>query len=285
MIGELMLLERTPSEESCARVGEATYELRSAIECRVFRRMLLRTDPPPPDAAVELIHGYPHVVPQLRWVYARYSNLAGADYAVRLKSRLPARWDAVARAEIIWHSVRWVLQGMACRRWIALADIPQEYRELEPPSTVTQVLGDREPLYAGLHAGGPFEAQPDPSLGGEWVSNVFPPREEALVLGRVDCEGGSGLVVRLARGGLRFYNLSLSRRLRDLSGILVAGNPGSFLVPVGSHADPVLSAMHTRDWISGPEFIAPADAGGESWESWQIQDGVLVRSVPLSMAA
>lgn len=141
MKSEYVSLAPAPIDEWCAQVGTPDYHVRAAIECYVFRRMLLRLSPVPEGAHAEVIvnRGSDQST-DYREVGVTYENEAGAAYALRLEGDLPPLWDDVARAELDWLSLRRAHEHALASRSFGPRDMIFGYEQAAPPDNVEQVM-------------------------------------------------------------------------------------------------------------------------------------------------
>ncbi|MDR1661422.1 MAG: hypothetical protein LBR95_03205 [Azoarcus sp.] len=105
----LMNIGPAPYEEDPAQVGQSGYDERSWRECTVYKRMLARQFPNPDEAAATLIvKSFEHDLGVYREVCVCYddTNQAAIDYAYRLEREFPAKWDDIARYELLWQERR-----------------------------------------------------------------------------------------------------------------------------------------------------------------------------------
>lgn len=123
-----------PTEEACAQVGTDNYPRESAIQCKVFRRMLNRLFPLPEAVdAVVSVKSFPHDFGTYREVVCYYDpeNTAEADYAYRLERETPERWDSIAVWELVWFSQRQAFVNSVSAG--KLPSVPAFYAGDEPP--------------------------------------------------------------------------------------------------------------------------------------------------------
>jgi len=268
-------------EESCAQLGTPTHPERSSIECRAFRRMLLRFFPPPMDESARLvIQRHPYEEESYREVAVRYTRAGGLEYALMLERNLPTRWDALAREELIWYTVRYLLSVLWSRQWIVQSDIPPAFALFEPPSALSALLANREALYSPLHPGGPFQPR---YTYGEHVIDVFGPPEDALVLGSVTSVLGRGLIVRLKADGLRLYRPDLIGPLASLTDEFLSVD--SFFVRKGSAGEEALRSADSAAVCRSTGERSRTERDGCEGEIWQLTPDALTRAIPLSLAS
>jgi hypothetical protein len=119
----------TPCEEDCAQVGQADYPERSRRECLVFKRLLERMYPVP-DGAWLKVKSFAHDFGSYREVCVCYEDQdeAACDYAYRLEEGTPAKWDAIARHELLWLDRKERFSQAAARGEITRDEIPARYR-------------------------------------------------------------------------------------------------------------------------------------------------------------
>lgn len=124
-----------PSEESCAQVGRSNYAEDSKLECRVFRRQILRCHPIPNDAKASLvITSESHDFGTYREVAVRFDDQdeIATDYAFTLERNGPTQWDAIARYELTWFQTQAAYHRAISDGKITMAEIPSQYTKDEP---------------------------------------------------------------------------------------------------------------------------------------------------------
>jgi hypothetical protein len=278
---DVITIGPTPCEESCAQLGTPTYPERSSIECRVFRRMLLRSFPPPADESARLvIHKSPYEEASYREVGVRYSGAAGLAYGLMIERTVPTRWDDLAREELIWYSMRRLLFALANRGWITGSDVPSAFALLEPPTSLSILLANRDALYSPLHRSGPFEPK---FVHGEYVIDPFGPPDDARVLGPLTYHDGRGLVVYLGTGELRVYRPDLLGPLAYLSDEFQSEE--TFLVRKNSPGEHVLTTGDSSALCHGTGQRALSDRDGLECEIWRLTSDALARAVSMSLAS
>jgi hypothetical protein len=278
---DVITLGPTPCEESCAQLGTSTYPERSSIECRAFRRMLLRFFPPPMDESARLvIQRQPYEQESYREVAVRYTRAGGLEYALMLERNLPTRWDDVAREELIWYTVRHLLSALWSRQWIVQSDIPPAFALFEPPGALSALLANREALYSPLHPGGPLQAR---YPYGEYVIDAFGPPEDARVLGPLTCGLGRGLIVRLKADGLRLYRPDLIGPLASLTDEFLGVD--RFFVRKGSPGEEALRSADSAAVCRATGERSRSERAGCEGEIWQLTSEALTRAIPLSLAS
>lgn len=104
MFGRYDYIEIAPSpvNECCVQVGDPDYERKSLIECRVFKKQLIRQFGPPPPGARLAIKSFPHDFGTYREVvcYFEEGNEEAESYAFRLEDETPEYWDEEAKKEL-----------------------------------------------------------------------------------------------------------------------------------------------------------------------------------------
>ena len=92
----------SPSDESCAQVGSDDYDAQSRKECIAFQGQLRRHFDSEPKSARLSIKSFPHDFGTYREVVCYYDDDddIGRDYAYKLESESPARWDKIAKEEL-----------------------------------------------------------------------------------------------------------------------------------------------------------------------------------------
>lgn len=90
-----------PCTEQCAQVGDPGYHERSLAECRAFKNQLLRQFPPPVGASI-VVRSHAHDFGTYREVAVKYhvDNEEASDYAYKMESEFPERWDDDALLEL-----------------------------------------------------------------------------------------------------------------------------------------------------------------------------------------
>lgn len=134
---QIIHIGATPPEENCAQFGAASYNEQSLLECSVYKRMLMRTSPPP-DGASLLIKSFPYDGGHYREVCVSYedSSEIACTYAFNLESKGPVEWDPIARYELAWFERRAVFQRGLRDGSVRETDVPAQYARSEPPSEV-----------------------------------------------------------------------------------------------------------------------------------------------------
>ena len=230
-------LGAAPSEESWVSMVSDPNPRGPAIECRVFRRMLLRLFPPPADDSVRLVtKRLPGADSEGRTVCVQCTGTSAVEFARRLQMNLPTHWDAEAYGELIWYSVRHVMYLLACRGWTSPIDMPGEFMTLAPPNRLREILERPNALYSLTHKGGPFA-----KTHGEAPRDVRRAVEgrRTLFVGRMFGESGRAVIVRLGWGEWALYRPDLTGPVACISDELWPEH--SFLVEVGSSQSAVLS--------------------------------------------
>ncbi len=93
----------TPCEEPCSQVGSPQYPEASRIETRVFRDQIRRQFGQEPEGASLVIKSFDHDFGTYRQVVCYFDDALpeSLEYALRLESEGPRRWDIPAQAELI----------------------------------------------------------------------------------------------------------------------------------------------------------------------------------------
>lgn len=133
---EIMNIGPVPAEENAAQVGRPDYEEQSRRECRVFKQMLERLYPIPPDCLATLVvKSFPHEFGSYREVCVRYDadDAAATDYAFALEGDTPANWDAIARFELLWLERKAVFDRAVQKGDLSPDDVPVSLRAPDLP--------------------------------------------------------------------------------------------------------------------------------------------------------
>lgn len=95
-------LAPVPLDEACAQVGESNYTTQSRKECRAFMSQLHRQFGPAPDGAYLMITSNPHDFGNYHEVIVKYNedSEAASEWAYRIESNLPEKWDEQALLEL-----------------------------------------------------------------------------------------------------------------------------------------------------------------------------------------
>lgn len=101
-MGDYLEIGSSPYEEDCAQVGSENYRARALLEYRAYISQLRREFGPEPAGARLRIKANAHDFGTYHEVVCDFDDtLAGSvDYAYRLESDGPARWDNEALAEL-----------------------------------------------------------------------------------------------------------------------------------------------------------------------------------------
>jgi len=93
----------TPYDEPCSQVGTPQYLQMSRIETQIFRYQIRRQCGSEPEGATLAIKSFEHDFGTYREVVCYYDDAlpASLEYALRLESQGPARWDHEAQIELI----------------------------------------------------------------------------------------------------------------------------------------------------------------------------------------
>ena len=99
---DYMTICTSPVSEDCAQVGADDYEVRSRKECKAFIQQLRRQFGDEPALACLSVRIFPHDFGSYREVVCYYDDddEEGRDYAFKLESETPARWDEEAKKEL-----------------------------------------------------------------------------------------------------------------------------------------------------------------------------------------
>ena len=144
---ELSPLAPVPIDEPCARIGSADYDAKSAVECRVFLRMLERLFPIPDEAdAFLVVRQFHHDFGMYREVCVKYRGLDGHAYATRVEDELPQHWDEIAVAELQWYRMKLTYQQAVSASSHSWNDVPEPYRGIHPPENVVELERPQPPL-------------------------------------------------------------------------------------------------------------------------------------------
>jgi len=136
MSSQIMNIGPVPCEENAAQVGRPDYDEHSRRECRVFKRMLERLHPIPPDCPAELVvKSFPHEFGNYREVCVRYDadDAAATDYAFALEGDTPPNWDAIAHFELLWLERKAVFDRAVQKGDLSPDDIPVSLRTADVP--------------------------------------------------------------------------------------------------------------------------------------------------------
>ena len=87
-----------PTDEDCAQMGRADYDLRSRAECAIFAAQLRRQFGEEPANARVVVKSFSHDFGYYREVCVRYSDQdeEAIAYAYRVENGHPAYWDAAS---------------------------------------------------------------------------------------------------------------------------------------------------------------------------------------------
>ncbi|WP_020201347.1 hypothetical protein [Cupriavidus sp. WS] len=119
-----------PAEEDSAQVGQPDYAVRSRRESAAYIRQLQRIFGSHAPAVLSFIRrGFAHELGRYHEVVA-YMNREGAQ--VFSEDRLPAMWDHIARAELMWCEIADNYRRRYCAGEVDLGDIPSFYRDPVP---------------------------------------------------------------------------------------------------------------------------------------------------------
>uniref|UniRef100_A0A6M3LNR8 Uncharacterized protein n=1 Tax=viral metagenome TaxID=1070528 RepID=A0A6M3LNR8_9ZZZZ len=97
-----MVIGSSPIDEDCAQVGTDNYPEQSRKECRVFIAQLRRQFGTEPILTSLTIKTFPHDFGDYHEVVCYYEDEdeEARDYAYRLESKTPTRWDDEAKQEL-----------------------------------------------------------------------------------------------------------------------------------------------------------------------------------------
>ena len=202
-----------PQKESVAPLITDRQPRGASIECRVYRRMLMRRFQISKDGPVRLVIKDRMLPPwgeEGRVVCIQC--VKGYPDLQRLFVGLPDYWDQQAYDELIWYSVRHVMYLLASRGWTSSLDTPAEFMTMAPPESLSQLLENPLALYSRTHSGGPFERKGLPADLG-----VVALRRSVFV-GRMWGEFGRAVVVRLGTGDWALYRPNLQGPIARFSG-------------------------------------------------------------------
>jgi hypothetical protein len=92
----------TPTDEPCAQVGSDNYAEQSRKECIAFCNQLRRQFGEEPTAAHIALKSFPHDFGSYLEVVCYYDDYIpeSVEYAYKLESETPAKWDKEARKEL-----------------------------------------------------------------------------------------------------------------------------------------------------------------------------------------
>ncbi len=92
----------SPVEEDCAQVGSDCYRERSWKECKAFAGQLLRQFGEPPLGARITVKRFQHDFGEYREVCVVFDDTVEKEleYALKLESETPMKWDTEARKEL-----------------------------------------------------------------------------------------------------------------------------------------------------------------------------------------
>ncbi|WP_157269112.1 hypothetical protein [Azohydromonas aeria] len=123
-----------PALEECAQVGEPGYQVRSALECRVYRRMLRRLHPVPDGvAAVFVLRKLSHELGCYRELAITYACPEALDFALAVERDAPLEWDGVALYELAWFRRRHELRRAVWEGRLEREAMPRQYTGIKPP--------------------------------------------------------------------------------------------------------------------------------------------------------
>lgn len=113
MCYELVMMETidlgpTPCDEPCAQLGDDGYEIRSRMECRVFRDQIERCcvahfgENLPNNVHIK-VQNFPHDFGEYREVVVRFDpfDARAVDIALWIESNVPERWDVEALRQLL----------------------------------------------------------------------------------------------------------------------------------------------------------------------------------------
>jgi hypothetical protein len=286
-------LGSAPYDERCAQFGTPTYPERSVIECRVFRRMLMRRFPLPPNgSAVLTIERSPRGCDFYREVCVGYEGRGGATYALKLEGRGPARWDRIARAELIWHCARRLFTRLVDKGFLREGEVPQAYLDSDPPENVVDLLTDARSFFSPAHAGGPFEHTSVPGATRVSEGDAFGRPDAALILGPIATPHVQGLAVRiqtLRRASIEIavYACDLSQKLATLSAPLRGGlgaDRDEFFVRLPKEDEaPQDDALLSDLFEATGRRLLPAGRRSDWHALWRIKPSVLRAAVDVAL--
>ncbi|AOK42513.1 hypothetical protein WL96_15245 (plasmid) [Burkholderia vietnamiensis] len=134
-----------PYEEACEQVGTPDYNVsRARHQCAMFIRQLERVfRPARPDSLSFVRKSFPHEF----GTYFEVVAIVGHDDGSFSESAVPARWDYVAQAELLWWDRREAYRVALDRSEITADEIPPLYRRLMPtfpdsPEACGMALGE-----------------------------------------------------------------------------------------------------------------------------------------------
>ena len=85
----------TPSEETCAQIGDDDYATKARAECRRFIALILAKFGHEPTGARLIIKANPHDFGTYYEVAVKYdeNNANAIDYAFKVEADAPATWE------------------------------------------------------------------------------------------------------------------------------------------------------------------------------------------------
>lgn len=103
MARDYITIGSSPAGEDCAQVGTDNYTEQARRECNAYREQLLRQFGKEPGSARLAVKSFPHDFGSYLEVVCYYDDRdeAAMEYAFRLESECPERWDDEARAALV----------------------------------------------------------------------------------------------------------------------------------------------------------------------------------------
>lgn len=275
---ELAALGSTPPGENRAHLGMPSYDDRSLIECRVWRRMLLRWYPVPSQVRVAMTVEYPdHDGECYREVCVRFQGRDGSAYAFQVERRRPRLWDPIAHSELSWYCSKRMFELLVARGLTRARDVPAAYRASEPPllpaASATSGCGPEE--QAGEKLGG--AVRDDPAL--------------PLILGSLGAASVPAIAVRLpptvtSAMEVAVYASDQRTRLGTISATVQDGRTrlagDEFYVHRRFDDNELLVSALFSDLFEVTGRLGPRQANGERPAIWRIKDAVLRTAEPMS---
>lgn len=95
-------LGESPCDEDCAQVGKPDYGIRAIAECRALINQIRRMNGREPEGANLVIISSNHDYGTVYAVHCKFdeSKQAAIDYAFKIESNYPEKWDLLAKKEL-----------------------------------------------------------------------------------------------------------------------------------------------------------------------------------------
>lgn len=104
---DTLIIGSSPANEDCAQVGTDDYGSRARKECSAFIELIRRKLGPEPEGASLRIKGQAHDFGTYYEVAVSYddTNEKATNYAYKVESKAPMKWDAQAKVELgMWET-------------------------------------------------------------------------------------------------------------------------------------------------------------------------------------